>query len=113
MLGRLEWEQCLRVQRKPVCNSSGTQGVEGQPGMHVLVTFSAIAPLVPLHTCTTQAPHPEPSLAALFSFVLLDANTRKPVPVPPLSPHTAQVRITRRHVQCCYIISSEYSILSS
>jgi hypothetical protein len=44
--------------------------------------------------CAAQAPHaPEPSLAAMFSFVLLDAETRKPVPVPPLVPQTEQVSI--------------------
>lgn len=39
-----------------------------------------------------QAPHaPEPSLVALFSFVLLDANSRKPAQVPQLHPQTQQV----------------------
>lgn len=38
-----------------------------------------------------QAPHaPEPSLVALFSFVLLDPETRKPAAVPPLLPQTDQ-----------------------
>jgi hypothetical protein len=44
----------------------------------------------PLHL--QQEPHaPEPSLIALFSFVLLDPATRRPAPVPPLLPQTPQV----------------------